>query len=277
MELQQFLPELKDDGIYGAVSDYGSQEEERETRGKVASESYEDYLNEVSKHHSIPVMDREVSIFLKKIPQNGLILDIGGCWGWHWRSLVKTRPDVKVFILDLVRENLNHAKEVLKEGLNKNFFLVHGNALDLSFDEEVFDGVWSVQTTQHIPNYEKVVSEVYRVLKPEGVFSDYRLNYASLVRFLRTSLGKKYHIDGRSEQGFYMRRADSSQVEIIKHKFKSEVNIRYSEVLFTPDLKLPIGGTENSILGKLDSLLSTNLKLFSPVARQRSLFAIKKG
>ena len=75
-------------------------------RDAVSARDYEDYLEEISAHHSIPVMDREVDRFLERIARNGLVVDVSGCWGWHWRRISNTRPDVTVFIGDFIRKIL---------------------------------------------------------------------------------------------------------------------------------------------------------------------------
>ena len=80
--------ERKEDSIWGNVYDYGKQKQEKLLREEYANnKKYGDYLSEIKGHHSIPVMDNEVKKFLNLIPKNGVILDIGGCWGWHWRNL----------------------------------------------------------------------------------------------------------------------------------------------------------------------------------------------
>lgn len=187
---------LKKDGIYGDLSEYGEQELEVKTREKVASYYFESYLDEISKHHSIPVMDKELLKFLETIPNNGTVLDIGWCWGWHWRKINKIRPDIKVVIVELVRSNLFIAKSILGKLIDKNIFLVHGNALNLPLYDLSFDGVWSVQATQHIPSLELVYREVYRVLKSGGLFADYNLNNSNLTKFIYVVLGKKYIVEG---------------------------------------------------------------------------------
>ncbi len=79
--------ELGGDGIYGYSFDNKDQAQEVELRESVANHVYGNYWKEISNHHSIPVMDKEVNRFLINIPENGLIIDVGGCWGWHWRKL----------------------------------------------------------------------------------------------------------------------------------------------------------------------------------------------
>jgi len=167
--------ELKDD-IYGYDFINKGQDYEIKLRESVADYKYDDYLLELSKHHSIPVMDKEVIKFLELIPVDGIIIDVGGCWGWHWRNIHKHRPDVKVFIIDFVRNNLIHAKNILNGCINNNIFLIHGDATNLIFDDKVFDGYWSVQALQHIPNYELCVKEAYRVLKNGAAFANYSFN-----------------------------------------------------------------------------------------------------
>ena len=88
------------------------------------------------------------------------------------------------------------AKSILGKLIDKNIFLVHGNALNLALYDLSFDGVWSVQATQHIPSLELVYREVYRVLKSGGLFADYNLNNSNLTKFIYVVLGKKYIVEG---------------------------------------------------------------------------------
>ena len=67
-----------------------------------------------------------------------------------------------------------------------------GNAINLPVHDHSFDGVWSVQATQHIPSLELVYREAYRVLKIGGLFADYNLNHSNLTKFIYRFLGKKY-------------------------------------------------------------------------------------
>ena len=175
--------DLDADGIYSFNFKYQNQDNEVKLRKSILKNKNINYL-EVSCHHSIPVMDVEIRKFVNLLPQNSIILDMGGCWGWHWRNINHFRPDLKIVILDFIRENLIHAKNLLKDKVNKSIFLVYGDGKDLEFKDNVFDGYWSVQTTQHIPNLEKVYKEAYRVLKFNGIFSDYSYNNSVFVKFI---------------------------------------------------------------------------------------------
>lgn len=267
--------ELKQGGIFGYDFDNIDQLEEICIREKVSRLQDINFMKEIAKHHSVSVMDRELDQFLKKIPTGGIIIDVGGGWGWHWRKLRSTRPDIVVFIVDLVISNLRVAGDILKGLVGRNIFLVHGDATALIFEENTFDGYWSVQTLQHVPNFYVAVKEAHRVLKPGGIFANYSLNNSSIIRFIYFLLGKCYHIEGRKEGSFYLSRGSVEQITKIQEIFSNFVEVRYSEILFTRDLGLCFPGKENSIIGRLDSLLSNNKKRFSSFARQQSYHTIK--
>lgn len=275
--VEQILTNLQlgEDSIYSYDFKNTEQDDEIKLRESVASHNYQDYLEELSYHHSVPVMDREVNLFVKSIPMNGIIIDVGGCWGWHWRRISNARPDITVFILDFVKSNLIHAKNILGNQINSNIFLVHGDATSLIFEENTFDGWWSVQTLQHIPNFNKAVSEGWRVLKPLGVFANYSLNNQLIVKLIYKMKGQHYHTKGQVPGSFYLACASHEQLKQVEEIFSNRCKRRYSEVIFSPELKIKSSGKENSIIGKIDSYLSLNNPVFSWIARQQSFHTSK--
>jgi len=262
------------DGIYGYDFDASAQADEIAMRSIVADAEPGNDLDIISRHHSIPVMDREVRRFLRHIPKNGVIIDVGGCWGWHWRNIAKTRPDVSILIVDIVRANLSRAKLLLGGDVGKNVFLVHGDACQLKFPDNSFDGYWSSQTLQHIPDLRKALLEARRVLKPGGIFSSYMINDAAMVRSIFTAIGRPYHLKGNVPGSFYLSRATDEHTAMIEGVFSNKVRVRYSEVLFQPELKFAFSGRTGSLLGRLDSLISGRWAL-PFIARQRSFHTAK--
>ena len=224
---------LNDNGIYYYDFKSFDQKEELKIR-KNFNLKTKDYFKQISKNHSIPVMDHEVEIFLKKIPRNGIVLDVGGGWGWHFRNLDKIRPDVKIFILDIVIENLEIAKKLFPK-MSKNIYLVHGTATKLPFPKNSISGYWSVQTLQHIPNFELAILEAYRVLNVGGHFANYSLQDQFLInllyRFLKPSAYNK-----RSMTSFFIEKACLKQVNYINKIFNKNLKRRFSEFLFFPAL-----------------------------------------
>ena len=274
--LEKILLELEygNDGIYNSQFSNAAQESEILMREKVVENSHDDYLKMISHHHSIPVMDREVIQLLQDLPEYSIVLDIGGSWGWHWRKLAKQRPDIKVIILDFIRNNLTCASELLGNLINNQIFLVHGDATQSPFSENSFELVWTVQTFQHIPDFELAVKESYRVLITDGRFINYSLNRACLIEMIYMVLRKNYHIKGHTKT-FYLARASKEQSQILVKIFNVKVSRRFTEILFHPDLKLSFSGKENSFFGGIDAWLGGNTLLLGWLARQQS-FEVQK-
>ena len=80
----------------------------------------------------------------------------------------------------------------------------------------------------------------------------------------------------KQQKGFYfLRRVNKEIFSTLKDIFNQNFEIRYSEILFSPELHLPIGGNHKSIFGFIDSKLTGNGIIRSLIARQCS-FHIKK-
>jgi ubiquinone/menaquinone biosynthesis C-methylase UbiE len=261
--------------IYKKKIKANKQMKEIKLRKKVASKDYDDFLYEISKFHSINVMDKEIKFFLNKIPKNSLVCDVGGCWAWHWRNILKQRPDIKIFIVDLVAENFKIAKSFIGKNLNKKIFLINDDICDLNIKKKTFDAVWTVQTLQHVPDFPKAIENIYKILKNNSIFFNYNLNVNPIIKFIYKIIRKNYIIKGYTNL-FYLNRSSKNQKNIIKKKFKNNVKTRYCELLFHPDLKLFFSGNKNSIFGKFDSLLSGSANYKKIFARQEC-FIVKKN
>ena len=270
------------DGVFSSIpSSPSTQSDEIKLRQEVASSQYDDYLTAISKSHSIPVMDYEIKRFLSLVPLDGVILDIGGCWGWHWRKLHQQRPDVSVVIVDFVRENFEHTKRMLGKVVGNQIVLMHADATRLPFQDAdkakvSFDAIWSVQTYQHIPSLQGAVLEAFRVLSRGGMLSTYSLHRTPLIKCIYRLFGKRMHTDGEVVGTYLLNRGCDAHREIISDVFeKQRVVDRYTECLFHPDLKFSFAGKENSMLGRIDILLTDSI--FSNwMARQRSFEVRKK-
>ena len=68
--------ELGTDGIYSSNFSNSDQGTEIALREAVADVYYDDYLETISRHHSISVMDWEVSWILRNLQKEAIILDV---------------------------------------------------------------------------------------------------------------------------------------------------------------------------------------------------------
>ncbi|EME41188.1 hypothetical protein DOTSEDRAFT_73570 [Dothistroma septosporum NZE10] len=60
-----------------------------------------------------------------------------------------------------------------KEGLSKQLSYIKGDFMQMSFPDNSFDAVYAIEATVHAPSLEGIYSEIFRVLKPGGVFGVY--------------------------------------------------------------------------------------------------------
>ncbi|VVT47059.1 uncharacterized protein SAPINGB_P001523 [Magnusiomyces paraingens] len=68
-------------------------------------------------------------------------------------------------------QRANHYAKVNK--LDKQLNFVKGDFMQMDFEDETFDAVYAIEATVHAPVLAGVYSEIYRVLKPGGVFGVY--------------------------------------------------------------------------------------------------------
>jgi len=70
-----------------------SQSEEMRVRESVAEAALQDLKSEnllqvAAHHHSIPVMTQTLTAWLKKLPQDSLVIDVGAGWSWVWSEVL---------------------------------------------------------------------------------------------------------------------------------------------------------------------------------------------
>jgi len=257
------------DGIYIADFEIVKQTTEYKLRKKVALSNYKNYFREISKYHSIPVMINEVSFFLKKLKKNSIVFDVGCGWCWHWKHISLLRPDITIFAMDFVKENFLHAKNILsKDDLNQVIF-VNDDIHNVKLPSNIFDAVWTVQSFQHIPKLQKALKEVYRVMKKNAEIYYYTLNNSIFVK-----LKNIFNTNKKINNYYYLERDNKYSFKNIKKIFKNQIQIKYSEIFFHPEIKF-FFGKKKSLFGKLDSCLTGNSFLKSYFGRQ-ILFITKK-
>lgn len=77
-------------------------------------------------------------------------------------------PNGKVVGLDFSKNMLKVGQEKVEQKELKQVELIHGNAMDLPFEENSFDYVTIGFGLRNVPDYLQVLQEMYRVLKPGG-------------------------------------------------------------------------------------------------------------
>ncbi|KAL1873428.1 hypothetical protein VTK73DRAFT_1019 [Phialemonium thermophilum] len=101
------------------------------------------------------------------------VLDVGCGVGGPAREIAKF-TDAHITGLNNNDYQIDRAKYYAeKEGLSKQLRFVKGDFMQMSFPDESFDAVYAIEATVHAPKLEGVYAEIFRVLKPGGVFGVY--------------------------------------------------------------------------------------------------------
>lgn len=95
---------------------------------------------------------------------SGKILDVGCGGGQFSRAVKKYRPDLEVVGIDAGKDAISYAKK-----MSKRIDCKVADATNLPLKDSEFDAVISIEVLEHIKEYKKMISEIRRVLKPNGV------------------------------------------------------------------------------------------------------------
>ncbi|ODQ81046.1 hypothetical protein BABINDRAFT_165764 [Babjeviella inositovora NRRL Y-12698] len=107
------------------------------------------------------------------IDENMKVLDVGCGVGGPGREICRF-TDCQIVGLnnnDYQIERANHYAQKYK--LDHKLSYVKGDFMQMDFEPETFDAVYAIEATVHAPVLEGVYGEIYKVLKPGGVFGVY--------------------------------------------------------------------------------------------------------
>lgn len=132
------------------------------------------------------------------------VLDVGSGYGGVARQLVR-RFGCTVSCLNLSEvENERNRRINDEEGLSERIEVVEGSFEDIPFDDGEFDLLWSQDAFLHSGDPTRLLTEVLRVLAPDGdlVFSDLMASADSDPEAIRPLL-ERLRLQSMSTVGFY--------------------------------------------------------------------------
>ncbi|SCW02818.1 LAFE_0F14950g1_1 [Lachancea fermentati] len=107
------------------------------------------------------------------IKEGDLVLDVGCGIGGPAREIC-TFTGANIIGLNNNDYQLAKAKYYArKANLDKKLDFVKGDFMKMEFEPNTFDKVYAIEATCHAPKLEGVYGEIYKVLKPGGVFAVY--------------------------------------------------------------------------------------------------------
>ncbi len=103
-----------------------------------------------------------------EFPENGHILDLGCGPGTVWlENQERVLPTWQVTMMDLSEGMVSKAREGLGD---QNHRYGCADAQNLPFPANTFDAVIANHMLYHVPDFQRAIIEVARVLKPKGMF-----------------------------------------------------------------------------------------------------------
>lgn len=97
------------------------------------------------------------------------VLEVGPGTGYYSLSVAKwLQPGGTLHIFDLQQRMLDHTLERARDGGIANIVATQGDARALPYDDHTFDAAYLVAVLGEIPDQERALSELLRVLKPDG-------------------------------------------------------------------------------------------------------------
>jgi len=113
--------------------------------------------------------ERCCAFFRQHVQAGSRILDCGCGPGSITVGLAEWAPDGQTIGIDLGAEQLDGARALARDLGVENVTFRQGDILDLPFDDDSFDVVFSQAVLYHVPNTEKALAEIKRVLRPGGL------------------------------------------------------------------------------------------------------------
>ncbi|MFJ5621131.1 demethylmenaquinone methyltransferase [Peribacillus loiseleuriae] len=104
-----------------------------------------------------------------------------GTADWTIALAEKTGSEGEVTGLDFSKNMLKIGEEKVKN--IKQITLLHGNAMELPFEENTFDYVTIGFGLRNVPDYMQVLREMYRVLKPGGMAVCLETSHPTMIGF----------------------------------------------------------------------------------------------
>ncbi|XP_015075251.1 24-methylenesterol C-methyltransferase 2-like [Solanum pennellii] len=124
-------------------------------------------------HGDATRIHEEMAVNLLNVEPGARVLDVGCGVGGPMRAIA-AHSGANVVGITINEYQVERARAHNKKaGLDSMCEVVCGNFLKMPFDDNSFEGAYSIEATCHAPKLEEVYAEIYRVLKPGSFYVSY--------------------------------------------------------------------------------------------------------
>lgn len=160
---------------------------------------YDDFSGwyEKERHHGYHAMLDSLELdVLRPYAQQKEVLEVGSGTGLIMKNLEETAKTVV---------GVDISAGMLAQAVHRGLNVVQGSATNLPFPNEHFDLVYSLKVLAHIPDIEKALQEMSRVLRPNGILVAEFYNRLSIRKAAKTLGGPGKISAKRSENEVFTR------------------------------------------------------------------------
>lgn len=130
-------------------------------------------------------------------------LEVGCGTGFILQPLMERLPNATFYAFDISQQMIQKTRDAVT-GCIQQCHLLIGDAMEIPFEDDVFDVVYCVATLHHIPNVTCALAEFRRVLKKGGgLYLEEPLDN-QLISFVRKLLRKQEASSPYERTGFYL-------------------------------------------------------------------------
>lgn len=156
-------------------------------------------------------------------PKNTRILELGCGIGKLWnKNKDKIRKDLNIVLSDFSNSMLKIAKDKLKE-IDYEFAYKKINAEEIPYEDESFDIVIAQHMIYFVPNIEKALAEIKRILSPGGMLYVTANSCESMAEL--NELTEKFAPNLGLDSNGFSNRFNLENGRVILEKYFSEIDI----------------------------------------------------
>lgn len=159
-------------------------------------DSYAHFYNFIFGRIFKPGRESCVEIVNRNAKQNAKVLEVGVGTGL---SLPLYRSDLQITGVDISEKMLEKAQERIQEHhLHNSITLKAMDAADLKFDNETFDFIVAMYVVSVVPDIDKFLEEISRVVKTNGdiILVNHFMSEHKLIRTFEKSISKAHGVIG---------------------------------------------------------------------------------